>query len=48
MNECTFCGRGVQTPVLRESAFWITALHRNQNLLGELILDQRLFMADSH
>ena len=38
MSECTFCRRGLQTPVLRESRFWITALNRNQNLLGKLIV----------
>ena len=36
--DCAFCERGLQTPVLRESAFWITALNRNQNLLGKVIV----------
>ncbi len=38
MSDCTFCESGLQTPVVHESGFWITALNRNQNLLGKLIV----------
>jgi diadenosine tetraphosphate (Ap4A) HIT family hydrolase len=36
-NSCSLCGP-LETPVLRESRFWRTALNRNQNLLGKLIV----------
>ena len=35
---CALCAPELQTPVLRESRHWRTALNRNQNLLGKTIV----------
>jgi diadenosine tetraphosphate (Ap4A) HIT family hydrolase len=35
--SCALCG-ALETPVLRESRHWRTALNRNQNLLGKTIV----------
>ena len=35
---CALCAPELQTPVLRESHHWRTALNRNQNLLGKTIV----------
>jgi diadenosine tetraphosphate (Ap4A) HIT family hydrolase len=37
VNDCAICG-ALETPVLHETAHWRTALNRNQNLLGKLIV----------
>ncbi len=36
-ESCPLC-RPLETPILRDSPFWQTALNRNQNLLGKLIV----------
>jgi diadenosine tetraphosphate (Ap4A) HIT family hydrolase len=36
-NRCSLCGP-LATPILRDARFWRTALNRNQNLLGKLIV----------
>src|SRR5919201_1953060 len=38
MAECDLCRAALETPVLRESPLWRTALNRNQNLLGKTIV----------
>ena len=38
MAECDLCRAALETPVLRESPLWRTALNRNQNLLGKTII----------
>jgi diadenosine tetraphosphate (Ap4A) HIT family hydrolase len=35
---CALCKPELETPVLRESRHWRTALNRNQNLLGKTIV----------
>ena len=35
---CALCAPELETPVLRESRHWRTALNRNQNLLGKAIV----------
>ena len=36
--DCALCCPVLQTPVVHESASWRTAINRNQNLLGKLIV----------
>ncbi len=36
--SCALCAPVLETPVLRESRHWRTALNRNQNLLGKTIV----------
>jgi diadenosine tetraphosphate (Ap4A) HIT family hydrolase len=36
--SCALCASVLETPVLRESRHWRTALNRNQNLLGKTIV----------
>jgi diadenosine tetraphosphate (Ap4A) HIT family hydrolase len=36
-ESCALCG-SLETPSLHETRFWRTALNRNQNLLGKLIV----------
>jgi diadenosine tetraphosphate (Ap4A) HIT family hydrolase len=36
--DCALCAAELQTPVLRESRHWRTAVNRNQNLLGKTII----------
>ena len=38
MGACALCAPELETPVLRESRHWRTALNRNQNLLGKTIV----------
>ncbi len=38
IDDCALCRTRLETPVLRESRHWRTALNRNQNLLGKLIV----------
>ena len=35
---CALCAPVLETPVLRESRYWRTAVNRNQNLLGKTIV----------
>ena len=35
---CDLCRSGLQTSILREAEHWRTAVNRNQNLLGKLII----------
>jgi diadenosine tetraphosphate (Ap4A) HIT family hydrolase len=37
-SDCALCRPELLTPVIRESAHWRTAINRNQNLLGKLII----------
>lgn len=37
-ESCPLCLPVLQTPILHEARFWRTALNRNQNLLGKLIV----------
>src|SRR5437762_13631872 len=36
--HCALCAPELETPVLRDSRYWRTALNRNQNLLGKTIV----------
>ena len=36
--ECTLCRPQLLTPVIRRSAHWRTAVNRNQNLVGKLLI----------
>jgi diadenosine tetraphosphate (Ap4A) HIT family hydrolase len=35
---CFMCRGEIETPVLRESALWLTFINRNQNLLGKTVI----------
>jgi len=37
-SHCALCATELQTPVVRESRFWRTAVNRNQDLLGKMII----------
>jgi diadenosine tetraphosphate (Ap4A) HIT family hydrolase len=42
VNEtCFLCQRRFETPVIRESALWLTVINRNQNLLGKTFIALR-------
>lgn len=36
--DCSLCKARLQTPVIRETAYWRTAINRNQNLLGKTMI----------
>jgi diadenosine tetraphosphate (Ap4A) HIT family hydrolase len=36
--ECALCRPELETPVIRETAYWRTVLNRNQNLLGKTMI----------
>ena len=40
-EDCALCRPVLLTPIVRESAHWRTAINRNQNLLGRLLIALR-------
>jgi diadenosine tetraphosphate (Ap4A) HIT family hydrolase len=43
---CALCRPELETPIVRQTDLWRTALNRNQNLLGKLIIVLRRHLED--